>query len=115
MTDKEDLIFIEHILENIEDINSFVKGVSKSDFGNNKEKLNAVTKSIEIIGEAAKNLSKSFKENHLGISWNKIIGTRDILIHRYFGIDLDMLWEIIKKDLPELKKKVQKIKEELSD
>jgi uncharacterized protein with HEPN domain len=108
---KESLIFIEHIIQNIEDIDSFMKGVSKDELRKNKEKLNAIVRSIEIIGEAAKNLPESFKNKYPEIPWKNIIGTRDLMIHRYFGVDLDSVWNIIKKDLPELKVKILKIKE----
>ena len=107
MAEKDPLIFVVHILENIKDINNFTAGVSKEEFVKNKEKLNAVVRSIEIIGEAAKNISSSFKESHKEISWREIIGTRDIFIHRYFGIDTDILWNIIKKDLPILEKQLR--------
>ena len=110
---KEDSIFIEHIIQNIEDINSFIKGISKDELGKNKEKLNAVVRSIEVIGEAAKNISESLKAKYSDIPWKKIIGTRDIMIHRYFGVDLDVVWNIIKKDMPILKTKIQRIKEKL--
>lgn len=113
MSDEKNLIFVEHILENIVDIDSFMKGISKAELESNKEKLNAVVRSVEIIGEAAKNLPKSFRDQHSKIPWKKIIGTRDLLIHRYFGIDKDILWEILKNDLPKLKKQIQNIKKEL--
>ena len=114
MSDKI-IIYIKHILENIQDINSFMEGVSKSELEKNKEKLNAIIRSIEVIGEAARNLPKTFRDKNSEISWKKIIGTRDILIHRYFGIDTDILWEIIKKDIPKLKNKILKIKKDLED
>jgi len=109
MAEKDPLIFVAHILENINDINNFTAGVSKEEFVKNKEKLNAVVRSIEIIGEAAKNIPSSFKENHKEISWKEIIGARDIFIHRYFSIDTDILWNIIKKDLPVLEKQLRGI------
>ena len=74
---KESLIFIEHILESISDIESFVKGITKKSFLKNKEKQNAVIRSIEIIGEAVKNLPNSFKNEHPEIPWIKIAGMRD--------------------------------------
>ncbi len=83
--------------------------VSKDELTKNKEKLNTIIRSIEIIGEAAKNLPESFKNKHKEIPWKKVIGTRDILTHRYFGIDFDAVWDIIKKDLPDLKDKIQKL------
>lgn len=113
MAEKEPIIFIEHILESINDIKSFTKGISKKELSKNKEKLNAIVRSIEIIGEAAKNLSSSFKDKYPKILWKEIIGTRDIIIHHYFGIDRDIILGIIKKDMPNLEKQIKKIKEEL--
>lgn len=108
---KTPLIFLGHILENIERIEEFTKGVSKESFLKDKEKQYAVVRGVEIIGEAAKNLALSFREKHPSVQWNKITGTRDKLIHQYFGVDLHLLWDIVKEELPVLKKQVQKILE----
>ena len=86
---KDNLIFLEHILENIRDIDLFTKGVSKEDFIRNKEKQNAVVRSLEIIGEAVKNISDNLKEKYLSVSWREIAGTRDRIIHHYFGVDFE--------------------------
>lgn len=111
MTEKDALIFLEHILESIKDIESFSRDVSKEELSKNREKLNAIVRSIEIIGEAAKNIPGSFKKEHPQVAWKEIVGARDVLIHHYFGIDLNILWEVIKKDIPILKKQILEIKE----
>jgi len=107
MGDKDQTIFLRHMLESIKDIKEFMGGVSKEKFEENKEKLNAVVRSVEILGEAAKKLSESFKNKHKEIPWKEIIGTRDILIHHYFGVDMDILWNIITKDLLDLEKQIK--------
>ena len=111
---KEIKIFILHILENIEKIESFSKNMSKENLGKDEQKQYAIIRAIEIIGEAAKNLPVSFKNKYSNIPWKEIIGTRDKIIHHYFGIDLNIVWDIIKKDLPDLKGKIKKILEELN-
>ena len=98
-----------HILENIESIEEFTKGVLKDSFLKDKEKQYAVARGIEIIGEAVKNLSPSFREKYPSVKWSKITGTRDKLIHQYFGVDLKLLWDIVKDEFPVLKKQVQEI------
>jgi uncharacterized protein with HEPN domain len=106
-------LFIQDILENIKDIESFSKGTSKESFMNDKLKQKAIIRSLEIIGEAVKNITNSFREKYLDVEWTKIAGMRDIIIHGYFRVDLDAVWNVIKKDLPKLKKQIEKIKREL--
>jgi len=110
---KESLVFLKHILENIKDIESFSKGLTKEKFLNNKLKQNAIIRSIEIIGEAVRNLPMNLRSEYPEVSWKDIVGTRDIMIHRYFGVDLIVVWDIVKKDLPKLKKNIKKVIEDL--
>lgn len=111
MTKHEDLPYLNHILDAINDIEESLKGFTKDQFVKNKDVKEANIRRIEIIGEAAKNVSSEVKRKYNKIPWNKIVGTRDKVIHHYFGVNLDIIWEIIKKDLPELKKEVLRIKE----
>lgn len=88
-----------------------MEGVSENKFLDNKEKHYAVLRALEIIGEATKNLSPELKAKHCEVDWKNIAGMRDRLIHAYFGVDLPLVWETVKKDLPELRKQVDKILE----
>lgn len=107
---KDDSIFIKHILESIEYIERFSKNLSKDDFLRDRLKQSAVIRELEIIGEASKNLSVKFRKENNTIEWNLIAGFRDKLIHHYFGINLERVWNILEKDLPNLKKEIEKIK-----
>jgi len=69
----------------------------------------ACVRSLEVIGEAVKNLSEDFKERNPEVEWKKIAGLRDKLIHRYFGVDWDIVWDIIKNKLPDLEEKIRKL------
>ena len=107
MNKKDDSIFIIHILESITAIENFSKNLTREKLGLNRLRQSAIVREIEIIGEASKNISIDFKNKHNEIPWKGIIGTRDKMIHHYFGINLDVVWEIIKTDLPDLKKKLK--------
>ena len=102
-------VFIEHIIDSIEKIEEFIKNIGEDEFNKNTQLQDAVVRRIEIIGEAVKNLPEDFRERHKNIPWKEIIGTRDKIIHHYFGVNLDIVWSIIKKDIPDLKKKLKKI------
>ena len=103
---RDPLIFIKHILESIENIESFSEGLSKSEFENSRLKQSAIIREIEIIGEAVKNIPEEITLKYPDVEWNEIAGTRDKITHHYFGIDLDTIWDIIIYDLPDLKKKI---------
>jgi uncharacterized protein with HEPN domain len=104
--------FLEHILEAINLIEEYLKDKKKSDFLESKQLQDSVIRRIEIIGEAIKNIPDDFKSIHKNIPWKEIIGMRDILIHQYFGVDLELTWEVIITDLPALKKQIISIKNE---
>lgn len=103
------LLFLQDILASIKDIECFSKGVSEEDFLRNKEKQNAIIRSLEIIGEAVKSLPAQIKTKYQNVEWKKIAGLRDVLIHAYFGADLIRVWRVVKNDLPGLKKEIQEI------
>src|SRR3989344_7765294 len=105
-------LFIEDILENIKLIEESIKNLSKEKFILDKLIIDATIRRLEIIGEAVKNIPDSFRDKYEEISWKKIAGLRDIIIHGYFNIDLDTTWNIIKKDIPILKKQMEKIKKD---
>lgn len=106
-------IFLGHIRESIEEIENYTGGMLKKDFLKSRKTQDAVIRRIEIIGEAVKNLPRDFKERHREIPWREIAGMRDQLIHGYFGIDMNVVWKTVKKDIPELKQEIGGLLENL--
>ncbi|MBU0519389.1 DUF86 domain-containing protein [bacterium] len=96
-------IFIEDILEAINKIDSYIKGLKFDAFKENELVIDAVVRNIEIIGEASKHIPQEIKKEHSEVPWNKMVGLRNIIIHEYFGIDLEIIWHIITVNLPETK------------
>lgn len=113
MIEKNDLVYIKHILESIKNINNFSKGMNKEELFSNRLKQSAIIREIEIIGEAIKNISEPLKIKYKQIEWKKIASTRDKITHHYFGIDLNLIWNIIKEDILVLENQIKKIKEKL--
>ncbi|MCX9082592.1 MAG: DUF86 domain-containing protein [Candidatus Methanoperedens sp.] len=106
---KDDAVFLKHILDSINQIEEYIDGMGFEDFIGCKLVQDGVVRQLEIIGEATKHLSPELREKYPKIPWEDIAGMRDKLIHHYFGVDLEVVWDTVEKDLPALKKKVKKI------
>ena len=101
--------FLVAIINAIRDIDSFVKGMDFESFISDKEKIYAAVYCLQVIGEDVKNIPDEIEEKYQGIPWRKIAGMRDRLIHGYFAVDPERVWETIKRDLPPLKEAINKI------
>ena len=110
---KNGKIFLTHILDSIKLVEEYLKGKSKLDFLNSIQLQDSVIRRIEIIGEAIKNIPNAIKNKYNQIPWKEITGMRDILIHQYFGVDLDLTWQVIVKDLPRLKSQILDINKKM--
>ena len=86
------------------------ENLSFNKFSKNNLVIDAIVRNLEVIGEAAKNISVKFKDEYKDIPWNEIAGMRNIIVHEYFNVDLEILWKTIQQDIPKLKKAIKKIK-----
>jgi len=109
---RDESLFIEDILDYIERIEKSVKNLTGKKFKSDNMLIDATVRRLEIIGEAAKNISDKTREKYPEIPWKDIAGFRDVIIHGYFKVDLNTVWKVIKDDLPKLKEKINKILKE---
>ena len=102
-------LYLKHILDATEKIAGYLKGKTFSDFTKNEMLLDAVTRQIEIIGEASARLSDNFKESHKDLPIKQAIATRNQLIHGYSEIDPKIVWKTAKEDIPKLKTQIKRL------
>ena len=101
--------YFNDILESISDIKEFTSGMTFDNFAKDKKTVKAVVRGLEVIGEAANNIPKHIRESYSEIPWEEIIGMRNRLIHEYFGVDSDIVWQTIEEDLAPLEATVKKM------
>lgn len=111
---KDDRIYLLHIRDAIQHIVEYTEAGQESFLADRKTQ-DAVVRNLEIIGEATKRLSPSLKDAHPDISWKPMAGMRDKLIHDYFGINLQLVWDVVEHDLPVLRLRVSKLLEDLGE
>lgn len=109
MAKRGDKELLQDILEAINSAVQYTEDMSLESFARDKKTKDAVIRNLEIIGEAAKNLSINTTEKDTSIEWAKIAGLRDKLIHFYFGINVDLVWDVIKNKLPDLREKIKSL------
>jgi len=102
-------IALEDILNFCSKIEIYIKDMTKVDFENNELVIDAVLRNLELIGEASRRLSNELMSRYSKIPWKKIIGLRNIVIHEYSDVDLDIIWDIVTKNIPETKENIQEI------
>ena len=103
------ILFLEDILDALEKIENYTKNLSFTEFADNGMAVDAVIRNFEVIGEATKNVPEEIKEKYLEVEWKEAAGFRDVLIHDYFGIDLEAIWDTINKNLISFKEHILKV------
>jgi uncharacterized protein with HEPN domain len=96
------LDYIRDMIENAEKALLFVSEMNFEEFSQDEKTIYAVVRAIEVIGESARNVPEDLRNTYSEIPWREITGTRDKLIHEYFGVNLNVVWRTVKEDLPAL-------------
>lgn len=115
MSERDFHLYFADILDSGKAITEYVKGMSFDDFCNDRKTYSAVIREFEIIGEAIGNLPYELKRRRSDVEWQDIKDFRNLLIHEYFGVDLEIVWKVIRDDLPVLLDAVKEIKEDASE
>lgn len=96
-------LYIKDILQNMRDAEEFIRGLSYEEFAGDKKTFNAVVRSIEVIGEAAKHVPEGVRSKYPAVPWKEMSGMRDKVIHFYFGVDREAVWLVAKERIPAIK------------
>jgi len=111
MSDKRnELLYVDDILDSILAIESFVSGLSYEDFLHDRKTFSASIRELEVIGEAVSNISEETKRGYPEVLWQEIKSFRNKIVHEYFGIDARIVWDVVTNELPVLKHQVAKIR-----
>lgn len=99
---RDEIMYLQDISESCRKILQFTEGLTRSELIQDVRTYDAVVRNLEIIGEAAKHVSPALREQMPNVNWRKVAGLRDMLTHAYFGIDNNILWDVIRSKVPEL-------------
>ena len=110
MSSRNPQLYIQDILQACEDIQNFTQGMnSVDDLQNDRRTFLAVIHSMQIIGEAAGQMPKSFREKRPEIPWREIIGLRNVIAHEYFGLDYEIIWDVIRTQIPVFAEQMRRV------
>lgn len=108
-------VYLDDILESIAKIKEYTQAVSEEEFYRDTKIQDSIIRRLEIMGEAVKNIPEDVKRLNPRIPWREIAGMRDFLIHDYFGVNLERVWEVVEKDLRKLEDQISNLKKRLTD
>ena len=104
-------LYLQDIWESTLAIEEYTQNLAEDEFYSNRQVQDAIIRRLEIIGEAVKNVDDDFRNKYTQIPWKKIAGMRDIIAHEYFGVKLERVWDVVRKDLPDIKQQMLLIME----
>ena len=112
---KDDSVYLHHIMDALVQIEHYMDNVSHEEFFSSRLLQDGVIRQLEVMGEAARNLSEDLRNEHPEIPWRQMVGLRNRMIHAYFNVDLQIIWEIVQGDIPDLLQKMKQILDAISE
>lgn len=109
MVNPDNIVFLRHIFDACLKVEKFVKGLKFEQFEKDEKTVSAVLRELSVIGEAARRTTEEFREKNSQISWDKISGMRNKLIHDYMGVQISIVWQTAKEDIPKLRSLIGEI------
>jgi len=106
-------VFLDDILEAAAKVLKYTAGFSAEKFFSDRKTVEAVVWNLQIIGEAAKNVPEEVRSRYPDLPWRDMAGLRDIIVHQYFGIKLDVIWKVVQSDVPSLVNRIREILEQM--
>lgn len=106
-------LYIKDILQNMRDAEEFIRGMNYEQFAADKKTLNAVLRSIEVIGEATKHVPEELRAEYPAVPWKEMAGMRDKVIHAYFGVKVKTVWLVVQERIPSIKPTIEKVLRDL--
>lgn len=107
--------YISDLLNAINEIEEFIAGMDFQAFSTDKKTTNAVIRSLEVMGEAAKQIPSDMRKKYPKVPWKRIAGMRDKLIHQYWGVDLEIVWTVITEEIPPVKPLIENVFNDLEN
>lgn len=115
MSSRPTLLLLDDILDALARIDEYTRGLTADTFARTSIAADATLRNLEIIGEAVSRLPQSFRALHAGIEWRRIVGLRNRVIHGYFGVDLDLVWDVVARVLPGFHREIRRLRRETDD
>ena len=106
-------LYLNDILDAVNQIETYTEGMSLKTFKKDRKTLDAVVRNLEVIGEACRHVPEHIKESQIEVDWKESIAMRNILIHQYFGVDVNIIWDTIQTDIPKIKTDIKKVTEKI--
>jgi uncharacterized protein with HEPN domain len=107
--------YVSDMLNSLKELEQFTAGMNFETFARDRKTINAVVRSLEVMGEAAKRIPEDIRTRHAAIPWKRIAGMREKLIHQYWGVDTEIVWTVIKEELPPIKPLIENVLRNLGE